>query len=365
MSCFENPLSPSLEKDLEWNYEMLVKTSRSFALVIKALGNELKDAVMVFYLVLRGLDTVEDDAAFPKDKKLPLLINFYQNLTNPKWNLVGCGENENEKTLLEHFDRVNRIFINLKPKFREVISDITKRMGKGMSEFIQREIINVEDWDLYCHYVAGLVGIGLSGLFANSGLEDPKFATWDKISNSMGLFLQKTNIIRDYREDIDQKRIFWPRSIWSLYCEKLEDFKEDQHTQKAVYCLNHLITNAFEHIPDCLDYMSRIQDPNIFNFCAIPQVMAISTLALCYNNHDIFIQNVKIKQEETMLIGKTIATHGLSAVHSWFYYYLGVVEKKAPSHDPNYTKFLKIISQSKSIIEKSNIKLISISEGKL
>ncbi len=50
-------------------------------------------------------------------------------------------------------------------------------MGKGMSEFIEREVITLADWDLYCHYVAGLVGIGLSGLFANSGLEGNEMFT--------------------------------------------------------------------------------------------------------------------------------------------------------------------------------------------
>nr|GFB35722.1 squalene synthase [Tanacetum cinerariifolium] len=47
----------------------------------------------------------------------------------------------------------------------------------------------------------------------------------DPISNSMGLFLQKTNIIRDYLEDIDEmprSRMFWPRQIWSKYVNKLE-----------------------------------------------------------------------------------------------------------------------------------------------
>ena len=28
--------------------------------------------------------------------------------------------------------------------------------------------------------------------------------------------------------------------------------------------------------------------PQVFRFCAIPQVMAIGTLALCYNNHEVF-----------------------------------------------------------------------------
>ena len=35
-----------------------------------------------------------------------------------------------------------------------------------------------KDWDLYCHYVAGLVGIGLSGLFSASGLEVRVRADW-------------------------------------------------------------------------------------------------------------------------------------------------------------------------------------------
>jgi farnesyl-diphosphate farnesyltransferase len=44
-------------------------------------------------------------------------------------------------------------------------------MGKGMSDFVQKEVVTLEDWNLYCHYVAGLVGIGLSNLFAASELE--------------------------------------------------------------------------------------------------------------------------------------------------------------------------------------------------
>jgi len=54
--------------------------------------------------------------------------------------------------------------------------------------------------------VAGLVGIGLSDLFASAQLESPEFADMESLSNHMGLFLQKTNIIRDYLEDIDEVR---------------------------------------------------------------------------------------------------------------------------------------------------------------
>lgn len=130
------------------------------------------------------------------------------------------------------------------------------------------QVETVADYDLYCHYVAGLVGVGLSQLFgkysartsnsfrwlgclvvwsrqhsslqyivlssydcfanihhlliattscwvrvtclwhciavavappaASSGLESAQFARAEVLSNHMGLFLQKTNIIRDY-----------------------------------------------------------------------------------------------------------------------------------------------------------------------
>uniref|UniRef100_A0A7N0TWL7 Squalene synthase n=1 Tax=Kalanchoe fedtschenkoi TaxID=63787 RepID=A0A7N0TWL7_KALFE len=44
-------------------YTMLHKVSRSFAFVIQQLGPELRDAVCIFYLVLRVLDTVEDNTS--------------------------------------------------------------------------------------------------------------------------------------------------------------------------------------------------------------------------------------------------------------------------------------------------------------
>ncbi|XP_011004277.1 PREDICTED: squalene synthase-like [Populus euphratica] len=44
-------------------YSLLHRVSRSFAPVIQQLGTELRNVVCIFYLVLRALDTVEDDTA--------------------------------------------------------------------------------------------------------------------------------------------------------------------------------------------------------------------------------------------------------------------------------------------------------------
>ena len=73
----------------------------------------------------------------------------------------------------------------------------------------QPPILSPPPGSQYCHYVAGLVGdrpIDQSQLFFASGLEGEGVGRDKRLANSMGLFLQKTNIIRDYLEDTLQGR---------------------------------------------------------------------------------------------------------------------------------------------------------------
>ncbi|KAK9004481.1 hypothetical protein V6N11_041952 [Hibiscus sabdariffa] len=189
----------------------------------------------------------------------------------------------------------------------EAIEDITLRMGAGMAKFICKEVETVDDYDEYCHYVAGLVGLGLSKLFHAYGSED---LAPESLSNSMGLFLQKTNIIKDYLEDINEipkSRMFWPRQIWSKYVKKLE-------------------------------YMPALRDPSIFRFCAIPQIMAIGTLALCYNNIEVFRGVVKMRRGLTVKVIDRTKT--MADVYGAFYDFSCMLKGKVDKNDPNAQKTL-------------------------
>jgi farnesyl-diphosphate farnesyltransferase len=57
-----------------------VSCACSFAIVIQQLPNPLRDAICVFYLVLRALDTVEDDMALDNKIKIPALLAFHENI---------------------------------------------------------------------------------------------------------------------------------------------------------------------------------------------------------------------------------------------------------------------------------------------
>ncbi|OAY52452.1 squalene synthase 1 isoform X2 [Manihot esculenta] len=315
-------------------YSMLHKVSRSFALVIQQLGTQLRDAICIFYLVLRALDTVEDDTSIPTDVKVPILIAFHRHIYDREWHF-SCGTKD-YKVLMDQFHHVSTAFLELGKSYQEAIEDITKRMGAGMAKFICKEVETVDDYDEYCHYVAGLVGLGLSKLFHASGLEDLAPTV---LSNSMGLFLQKTNIIRDYLEDIDEipkSRMFWPHEIWSKYVNKLEDLKYEENSIKAVQCLNDMVTNALIHVDDCLKYMSALRDPDIFRFCAIPQIMAIGTLALCYNNIEVFRGVVKMRRG---LTAKVIdQTKTMADIYGAFFDFSCMLKSKVDRSDPNAEK---------------------------
>lgn len=330
-------------------YTLLHKVSRSFGLVIQQLGTELRNAICIFYLVLRALDTVEDDTSIRPDVKVPILIAFHRHIYDRDWHFA-CGTKD-YKVLMDQFHHVSTAFLELERGYQEAIEDITKRMGAGMAKFICKEVETIDDYDEYCHYVAGLVGLGLSKLFHASKLED---LASDELSNSMGLFLQKTNIIRDYLEDINEipkSRMFWPREIWSKYVNKLEDLKEEENSIKAVQCLNDMVTNALIHMEDCLTYMSALQSPAIFRFCAIPQIMAIGTLALCYNNIEVFRGVVKMRRG---LTAKVIdRTKAMSDVYGAFFDFSCMLKSKVDKNDPNATKALSRLEAVQKICRES------------
>ena len=325
-------------RELQRCYHFLDMTSRSFSAVIKELNDELRDAVMIFYLVLRGLDTVEDDMTIPLDRKLPLLRDFYNKLEVPGWTFTENGPNEKDRQLLVEFDVVVAEFAKLKPAFRETISDICKEMGEGMAYYSEatRIVDTLKDFDQYCHYVAGLVGEGLSRLFASSGLEDERYAGLMDLSNSMGLFLQKTNIMRDYREDLDDGRIFWPKAIWSKYASDISDLARPENRDKAIHCLSEMTCNALDHATDCLVYLSGLRNQSVFNFCAIPQVMAIATMALCFRNDQVFQRNVKIRKGQACLL--IMKSTNLKAVCEIFCDYARQIQRKNTPSDPNYLR---------------------------
>ncbi|ORY46410.1 farnesyl-diphosphate farnesyltransferase [Rhizoclosmatium globosum] len=270
----------------EYTYQMcyyfLNKTSRSFARVIQELHPELAHPRL-------GHNRRRYDLS--NDRKLPLLRTFDTIMYKKGWTFNENGPNEKDRILMVEFDVVIDQFLRLKESYQTVIADVTRRMVT---------VVTIADYDLYTHYVAGLVGIGLTGLFSVSGLEDASLTKDEYLQNRMGLFLQKVNIMKDYLEDLNEGRQFWPEEVWSKYVwenQGLDALAKPENLNDALACLNELCVNAMELAPDCLEYMSKLKEPSVIHFCAIPQVMAIASIALFFNNSVVFTKGgLKIRR---------------------------------------------------------------------
>ncbi|KAJ3481446.1 hypothetical protein NLG97_g7822 [Lecanicillium saksenae] len=331
---------PSKEcETLKECFRFLKMTSRSFSMVIQELNPELLVPIALFYLVLRGLDTIEDDMTIPLDKKTPMLRDFHNTMEIDGWQFHESKEKDAE--LLEHFDVVITELKKLKPEYYEIIKDLTLKMGNGMADYaadtdkIENGMQTVEDYELYCHYVAGLVGEGLTRLFVASELANPKLAERPSLTESMGQFLQKTNIIRDIHEDWVDGRRWYPKEIWSKHVDKWEDHFELSKREQALNCISEMVLDALKHVEECLFYMAGMRDQSCFNFVAIPQTMAIATLELIFRNPAILERNVKITKGDACQI-MLESTQNLFTVCEVFRRYVRRIHKKNDPRDPNF-----------------------------
>jgi farnesyl-diphosphate farnesyltransferase len=229
----------------------------------------------------------------------------------------------------------------VKPEYKTIIGDITHKMGNGMADYANNAEHNIngvntiKDYELYCHYVAGLVGEGLTRLFVASNLANPALIKRPELSESMGQFLQKTNIIRDIREDWDDKRRFYPKEIWSKHVDKFEDLLDPKNVEAALNCSSEMVLNALRHGDECLFYMAGIKDQSVFNFVAIPQAMAIATLELTFRNPEMFQKNIKITKGDACQLMMDSSTN-LRSVCEIFKKYVRKIHKKNTPKDPNY-----------------------------
>lgn len=256
--------------------------------------------------------------------KQSLLRTFHEKILTPGWTFTGSGPREKDRELLIHFDVVVPELLSLPPHYLNAITDACKQMGIGMADYAAKAhetgklgLETIEDLDLYCHYVAGIVGEGCSRIFSASGKERELIGEQLVLSNDMGLLLQKTNVLRDFREDVDQGRLFWPREIWGTLPTTASDEKkaavsrawsagfsepaemyDPKNRQRALWALSAFTLNALHHAVPVLDYLSSLRNQTVFNFSSIPQTMAMATLSLCFMNPTVFERNVKIRKGE-------------------------------------------------------------------
>lgn len=295
---------------------LLDLVSRSFALAIPLLDKNKKIKVEVQYLLARIIDTIEDSMHEVKDKETLItgFINILktantENLENFKKVAISKTVNENDKILIENLDIVLKAFFNFPIEIKNMSISYLKEMGYGMIYYQDHIITSFDDLNDYCYYVAGTVGLYLTEL---TRLSDGLNLDKEK-AKKLGIFLQKINIIKDAKMDYNEKRVFWPSSLFDN--ENPAPYFEDiAYMDKSLEVLNKMIENATNEFKSSIEYIMSIEKKaqGYRRFCLISVLMGYETLKLIKNNYDLFT-------DKTLKIPKKMTVEIVSKVKSDFY----------------------------------------------
>ena len=213
--------------DLE---DLLVKTSRTFALSIPQLEGGTRQQVTLGYLLLRIADTLEDAAVWSREQRVEALFRFADLLTDSGATVDGVAEavveswlaepptrHEGCLELLKATGEVLSAYEALDPAARLVVGDHVRRTCVGMAYIVKRagrggefRLASVPDLRDYCYVVAGIVGEMLTELFLLGASLAPVAEALRRRAATFGEALQLVNILKDSTADADEGRIFIP-----------------------------------------------------------------------------------------------------------------------------------------------------------
>jgi len=163
-----------LAKWIRDNENSLVHQSRSFAIPIRNLDHRFRIPVMVEYNLNKTVDTIEDSIALDPDEKISLIRTFCDCLENDDYShevkkrMLEVTPKE-EAYVFKNYESTLGLFNTLSGEEKVLAKRWTTEMAEGMCAFLKKTIQDTTDLNAYCYYVAGTVGIYLTGLLKLKG----------------------------------------------------------------------------------------------------------------------------------------------------------------------------------------------------
>jgi farnesyl-diphosphate farnesyltransferase len=207
-------------------YDLLLKTSRTFALAIPLLPEPTRSTTCLAYLLFRVADTLEDAGTWSRVARLDALA---------EWTANEATHHDGYNELLAAVPQVLTELARAEAGIQRIVRDHALRTVRGMRETLERgdaggnvRITTVEDLRAYCYIVAGIVGELLTELFVH---DCPSLASVKDtlVENQVkfGEGLQLVNILKDQAQDAEEGRTYLPGGV--LRSDIVELAREDLH----------------------------------------------------------------------------------------------------------------------------------------
>jgi len=280
--------------DWAWCETMLPAVSRTFALCIRYLPDDLRRTVTLSYLLCRVADTLEDAPELSADLKGELLDLWARSLADPTVDLSPlvasvAGRQDADAVLTGRAAGVVELLHRQDAVVQAALVPWVSEMCRGMAEFSQRPVdvayrgLDAEaDLDRYCYFVAGTVGRLLTALFAAQRPQLPAATVrgLDALSENFGAGLQLVNILADVARDHERGVCYVPESWCRAEGVSSASLLEPEAWPAARRVMVTLAERARTRLAAAREYcllLPRAQYP-LRLFCLIPYFLALRTL---------------------------------------------------------------------------------------
>ena len=197
-----NPLLPPAHLDAA----AIVRASKSsFVPAFRLLPADRRRDLETFYAFCRTADDIADAGHYPTGHRYEALEAWRKGFREPS--MTGLPDNLADLILRRGLDR--RLFLELLDGTATDLASPVRMATRA-------------DLDLYCHRVAGTVGLLCLPIF---GADTPRSSAY---AETLGRALQYTNILRDTASDLQRGRIYYP--LDELAAAGIEDFPRGAET---------------------------------------------------------------------------------------------------------------------------------------
>lgn len=311
--------------------ELLVATSRTFALCIPMMPGMLRDALGIGYLLLRNADTIEDAYRWPKARRIEELEQFKQLLLAPSPEAARAfAEKYHDEHQIDHPEHL--ALLQATPYLLEQISLLPEPYVEAIVEHIARVIERMQRWvathdegnrlrllrlkqlDDYCYAVAGIVGELITSLISlyRPTLAKTRLLVLRTLETATGAGLQLTNIIKDVFRDHEEGRYYIPQEYLPFY---------NGGEREGV---KPILAHAYRNLCLGRDYVRVVPEDefDIRKAILVPLFLAVATLRHLLENLDGLFDgaDVKISREtvaEILMLADEVAGENRAVQQAW------------------------------------------------
>ncbi|MDO9244821.1 MAG: presqualene diphosphate synthase HpnD [Rhodocyclaceae bacterium] len=198
----------------------------SFTVSFRFLEPRRRQAITAFYAFCREVDDVVDECREPAIARVKL-----------DWWRAELAALETGTP--SH--PVTQALATARAHFALPVEQLTEIIDGMQMDLEQTRYADFKALQLYCHRVAGVVGLLSAEIFGYSDRHTLKYA------HTLGLAFQLTNIIRDVGEDARRDRIYLPQDELERFGVSVRDILHGRHSSEFQALMQFQAERAREH----------------------------------------------------------------------------------------------------------------------